>query len=353
MKNRILAVGLMLMCLFAGSALAQGDALDLRGGSFVSEQEIAAQIEANPGVQCVDLSGALLLVETCQSLRRQYPEIDFIWTIDVFGKEVSSEETSIDFAGVEVNDMDHLIACLDCLPNLREVLMYGNFVPKDYKEKIFARYPETFFGWTIRLEKNRYVIRTDDTAFSTLKNGAPPYFYDDDLWWVKMCPNLVALDLGHNMITDLSFLYDAPQLKILIVACNYIEDLTPISSLHNLEYLEVFKNKITDVSPLAEMDTLIDLNLCVNEISDVSPLFGLTQLERLWLSHNEPITDEHKAEIRAAFPDTEVVFSSQGSTGIIYLDNGKEAPGWRSHPRYDVIHRVFNRGRYEPWEDGN
>ena len=348
-RKWIAVAALVLLCLTA-CAFAEEGVLDLRGMSFDDAGQIAQLIDGAPGVETVDLTGSVLTADICGELMSRYPEIRFLWTIDVFGLEISSGTQSVDFYGVQVEDIDHLIDCLDCLPDLREVLMYNNYVSKDNKERLFARYPHIFFGFTIRMENGRYEIRTDDTSFSTLKNGAPPYFYDRDLWWVKMCPNLLALDLGHNMITDLSFLYDAPQLKILIVACNYIEDITPIASLHDLEYLEIFKNEISDVSPLAGLDKLIDLNLCVNEISDVSPLFGLTQLERLWLSHNKNITEEHRTKILEAFPDTEVIFSSQGSTGVIYLENGKDIPGWRSHPRYDVIWRIFNRGGYRPWE---
>lgn len=349
--SALLAIALLLW-LQVGAALAQENVLDLRGGSFASAGEIAALIEETQGVDTVDLSGVSLPLQDRGELVRQYPGVHFIWTVDMFGLEVSSEAQSVDLAGYEVSSIDRLVSCLDCLPNLREVLMYRNYVSKADKEMLFARYPQIFFGFTIRLENRRYEIRTDMTAFSTLKNGAPPYFYDDDLWWVKMCPNLQALDLGHNMITDLSFLYDAPQLKILIVACNYIEDITPIASLHELEYLEVFKNSVVDVSPLAGLDKLIDLNLCVNKIEDISPLFGLTQLERLWLSHNKGISDEHRQEILSAFPDTEVVFNSQGSTGVIILENGRDIPGWRTHPRYDVLYRIFHTNQYEPWEKG-
>lgn len=351
MRRIILALMLivLLMCLQASAALAQEDVLDLRGMSFSSAGEISALIDARPETTAVDLTGAPLPLNVCREIITQYPDIRFIYTLSLFGLEVSSEAESVDFAGCDVNDTERLIAGIDCLPNLREVLLYRNFVSKENKELLFARYPDIFFGFTIKLENRRYEIRTDMTAFSTLKNGAPPYFYDDDLWWVKMCPNLLALDLGHNIITDLSFLYDAPQLKILIVACNAIEDITPIASLKNLEYLEVFKNGVVDVSPLAGLDKLIDLNLCVNKIEDVSPLFHMQHLERLWLSHNKGITDEHRQEIIDAFPNTEVVFSSQGSTGLILLPNGGDLPGWRDHPRYDVIYRIFHKNEYEPW----
>jgi Leucine-rich repeat (LRR) protein len=72
---------------------------------------------------------------------------------------------------------------------------------------------------------------------------------------LKYLKNLKYLDVGHNAIDDLSFLYDLPELRILIVADNYvtdyITDLTPIASLKHLQYLEVFTNNITDLSPLS------------------------------------------------------------------------------------------------------
>ena len=91
----------------------------------------------------------------------------------------------------------------------------------------------------------------DQTAFSTL-HGDPsdPVHSENDFSILKYCKNLMALDVGHNIIRDVSFLYDLPKLRVLILACNCITDITPVGSLKDLEYLEIFWNQIGDISPL-------------------------------------------------------------------------------------------------------
>jgi hypothetical protein len=151
----------------------------------------------------------------------------------------------------------------------------------------------------------------------------------------------VALDIGHNRVDDLSFLYDLPNLKVLIVACNAVTDITPIGSLKDLEYLEIFKNKIKDISPLAGLTNLVDLNICFNYIGDWTPIHGLTKLERLWLYNSNNYSDDRPVptsvvnELKEKLPDCYIDYRS-------YSTNG----GWREHPRYDVIYEMFKSGQY-------
>ena len=117
MRRIILALMLivLLMCLQASAALAQEDVLDLRGMSFSSAGEISALIDARPETTAVDLTGAPLPLDVCREIITQYPDIRFIYTLSLFGLEVSSEAESVDFAGCDVNYTERLIAGIDCL----------------------------------------------------------------------------------------------------------------------------------------------------------------------------------------------------------------------------------------------
>ena len=154
----------------------------------------------------------------------------------------------------------------------------------------------------------------------------------------------MALDVGHNIIKDVSFLYDLPKLRVLILACNCIKDITPVGSLKDLEYLEIFWNQIEDISPLKNLTHLVDLDIVNNYIKDLTPLHEMKQLKRLWTHHFnmkgmmrpwEPID-----ALRAALPDTHIDNDSTSTAG-----------GWRVHPHYDVIYRMFRTTVYEPFED--
>ena len=342
-----LLVLLLLLCLFT-CAQAE-ETLDLRGRTFEGMAELHALLDST-SAPAADLTGVKLTNLQRKALMQRYPHIQFLWTVDVYGLPVTTEETEIDLKGHHISKVSTLCDALDCLPSLRKVKMYNNFTTWQEKELLFNRYPHIQFCFDVHLQQ-MYHIRTDEvTAFSTLKNGKPPYVRNDQLWWVKMCPNLLALDLGHNIISDLSFLYDAPKLKVLILACNNLTDLTPLACQTDLEYLELFLNSITDVSPLSNLKNLKDLNLCFNQITDVTPLMDLPNLERLWLTQNTGIPQEQLDMLRERYPNTEIVFKSNGATGSITLENGRSAPGWRDHDRYPIIWHMFNHGKYLPWD---
>jgi len=188
-----------------------------------------------------------------------------------------------------------------------------------------------------------HYISPDATAYATRHNNKAATHGDFEN--LRYCPDLLALDLSHNEITDLSFLKYCPKLKILLLGDNDIVDISPIAGLKDLEYLELFKNKITDVSPLAELDKLIDLNICFNRIDDLTPLYHLTGLERLWIynsnnySKSQPVPKSAVEELQQALPGTHIDHTSYSTLG-----------GWREHPRHFVVRDIFRKYKaYIPW----
>lgn len=263
----------------------------------------------------------------------------FAWAEPVTGCgiTVDSQAAEIDFGSVRVKDVDELIALLHALPQVTRVDMYESRLSNDDMDRLTEQFPDIEFGWTVRL--GNHTLRTDATAFSTLHSpGRDTEHKTRDFYALKFCTHLQALDLGHNAITDISFLRDLPDLKVLILACNDIRDISVLAELTQLEYLELFTNKFTDITPLANLTNLIDLNLSNNDITDLTPLYGLTSLERFRMCMDGYLTDDQRAEIEAALPNCQIGW--------------KEHPtgeGWREHPRYDVIYRIFHTGVYEPF----
>ena len=250
-------------------------------------------------------------------------------------------------------DFRALYKFLDQLPNVKKVDMFATDIRRNRIDEMAERYPDIEFGWTMIIpcrnelhpERTVHRIRTDATAFSTLHNTTCTEHTARDFEILKYCKNLQALDIGHNAVTDLSFLYDLPHLKVLIVACNItLKDITPIGSLKELQYLEIFKNDINDISCLANCTELVDLNICFNRISDWSALEGLTHLRRLWLfnsnnySDNIPVPREAMDALRRALPDCKVDEKSYSTEG-----------GWRNHPRYDTLYAMFAGTEYIPF----
>ena len=263
-----------------------------------------------------------------------------------FSAPISSEE--IDLGKVHVSasgkEYEQFYAFLSKFPNLKKVDMYATVIDGAHIKVLKEKFPEVEFGWTMKVGARK--IRTDITAFSTRHSDTSTRRSEETYALLTNCKNLLALDLGHNSIRDLSFLYDMPQLKVLILVDNYFQDITPIGSLKNLEYLEIFYNDVRDVSPLAGLTNLIDLNICFNRIEDLSPLQGLTQLERLWVSHanshnvSVPMKEGMVEALRAALPNTLVDSTAKSSIGN----------HWRDHPRYKILKKMFTNSVYTPFE---
>lgn len=259
---------------------------------------------------------------------------------------VDKDAEYVDLGKVRVEDMDVFINFLRKMPNIKKVDMFStNMYSKDI-DKLAAAFPDVEFGWTMRI--GDHWVRTDATAFSTLHNNRSPQHTENNFKNLKYCKNLLALDIGHNAVKDLSFLYDLPNLKVLILACNIdLHDITPVGSLKNLEYLELFKNDIHDISCLANCTNLIDLNICFNRIKDWTPLHGLDKLERLWLFNSNNWSDQYPVDkevvkaLKEALPNCHVDSTSYSTLG-----------GWREHERYYVIYHMFKYSEYIPFDRG-
>ena len=256
-----------------------------------------------------------------------------------------SQAEYIDFGSMQVKSIDALIDYLKQFPNLKKVDMFATRIYPSSIDKLAAAFPELEFGWTMRI--GDHWVRTDQTAFSTLHGNASSQHDESDFSYLRYCRNLLALDIGHNAVRDVSFLYELPKLKVLILACNLIEDITPVGSLTELQYLELFKNEINDVSVLTACTELLDLNICFNRITDWSCLESLSKLERLWLynsnnwSENDPVPAEVIAALQAALPQCQIDSTSYSTLG-----------GWRDHKRYYVVFNMFKYSEYVPFYRG-
>ncbi len=252
----------------------------------------------------------------------------------------------VDLGKISVTDWKGFYAFLQQLPNLKKVDMYGSVINLDAHKTMMELFPDVEFGTQIRLKGRRF--RTDITAFSTLINEGDTtrlINYDEAEMLSIRCRNLYALDIGHNKVKKLDFLYNMPELRVLIVALCDLTDITPIASLKHLEYLEIFHNRIEDLSPLEDLPYLMDLDIVKNKAADLAPLAKIKSLKRLWIywnNHPDSPTPEQVAMLQEALPECHIDYVSTSTGG-----------GWRNNPHYDVINRMFRKKTYEPFADSD
>ena len=321
-------VGLDYTVLVCGTeAEPDAETLDLSEAEELSADALLSALPLLPKLKTVDLGtdtdpdlvAALLDVDTGLSFRYAY-------TFDYCGRTLSESTETLDLTGVPVTDLDELKTAFARLPKLKHVEMAGCGIPDAEMAALRDEYPELGIVWEISLGFWGKV-RTDATAFTTRSSKRPDEMKyrltTETVQPIQYCTDLVALDLGHQQIEDISCLKSLTKLKVLILADNKISDISALAYMPDLVYVELFMNRISDLTPLSGLRHIKDLNLCTNRISDLTPLYSLTSLERLWYSNNKYTKADHDAL------QAQLVNCICNRTVWQETDDG-----WREHERY-------------------
>jgi len=280
-------------------------------------KEVLQMLEYLPHIRTVTLIDPATDGESLSALPQQYPDVSFRWEMDVLGTRVTTDDTDLDFSGIQTEELEHLETALSCFPNLETVYLgecgIDNEVLSAYRDRVRKEYKVV---WLLRLDI--LTVRTDAVYFMPAKDN---YYCitNEHMDLMRYCEDLVCVDLGHIGITRCDWVEDMPKLKYLLLGDTDLESVAPIAKLKELVYLEVFLTRVTDYAPLLECTSIRDLNLGFTK-GDPEPLKQMTWLDRLWWSA-APVP---KAEIQEFLPDTILMFDKASSTGN----------GWRESQNY-------------------
>lgn len=298
--------------------------------------EYAAIADLLPNISEIELAGGNYTPEQAGTLAYAWPEAHLAGTIALFRQTFSTDAEELDFSGTKISleQTEQFKPLIAAMPQLKKVIMSDCGISNEDMDALDLSYENVRFVWTVHFKV--YDVRTDTDRFCVSDLPWNKYvawpMTDKDFAPIKYCRDLVALDLGHENISDLSFLYNMPKLKWLIIAIEHnIFDLTPVASLKDLYYLEVFNNELLDISPIAECKNLKHLNISNTRGNfSIEPLFEMKQLDRLWFALNH-LTEEEKEALVAALPNTEV-----------YLEQTYAVAGsWRTTEVYQELHAAL------------
>lgn len=298
--------------------------------------EYASFSDLLPCVTEIELCGGDYTARQAAAISEAWPSAQLSGTIAMLGQSFSIDSEELDFSDTKISleETQEFASLIAAMPSLKKVIMSDCGIADEDMDALDQAYPSVRFVWTVHFKV--YDVRTDTDRFCVSDlpwNGYVAWpMTDKDFAPIKYCRDLIALDLGHENISDLSFLYNMPKLKYLIIAIEHNTfDLTPVASLKNLYYLEVFNNELLDISPLTECKNLKHLNIS-NTRGDYSiePLFQMTQLDRLWFALNH-LTEEEKEALRTALPNTEIYLEQTDSVG----------GSWRECEVYDELHEAL------------
>ena len=279
-------------------------------------------------------------------MTRQYTEEEFAEldlsgltaeeVVDVYACCDKDSLTFMNLSKHSVSDVSVLVHKIEQFPNLTQVDMCDCGISSEQMDSINDYFPNTKFVWMIRV--GRWAFRTDVVAFSTYQPKVITCrLTNKDAQQFKYCTDLQALDIGHNSVSDYSFLRYLTELRILIVADNYdtvnggyVKDLSYAKYCTKLQYFEFFISNVYDLSFLYDLPNLKDVNLCYTRIDDFDPLLSLPNLERLWINCCGVSYDEYQV-LKEAYPEATIMYAYAGSTD----------QGWRNHSRYYAMRDSF------------
>ena len=309
------------------------ESLRLDAGVSGDADELALALSRLTHLKKLDLRDCALTPRELQRALSVCRNVETDYVIRLFGQTYLPDCEELDLSGIPVDDTGEIEAAVTLMPKLKKVIMCDCGVPDDEMDALNRRFENVRFVWTVYFSV--YALRTDATMFCAsdvpFLNYLAPELNDAQVYPIRYCTDLEALDLGHMWFSDLSFLYEMPKLKILILVEGRFHDITPIGSLEDLEYLEIFMNRFDDISPLLNCKKLKHLNICYCTGFDLAPLAEMKQLERLWYAGLGP---QRGAFLVEALPDTECYFP--------YTDpDGSTGGGWRETETYFQMRDVF------------
>lgn len=294
----------------------------------------------------IDLSAVLCEPEQIQTVQAAFPTQEILWQYDLCGIVVGPETETLNYNDRPIESLEPFYRTLPLLNRLSSLEMCGCGVGNEDMDALRTAFPNAGIVWTIQTE--HWTVRTDADHFATWRIARTDaqgrileaynisFNNNADLDWLKYCHDLVALDVGHNILTDCEFVRNMPKLRYLIIADNKISDISPIASLSELRYLEIFANPIKDLSPLSGLKNLVDLNMCGCPIPGLEDLYGLP-LERVWMTPYELKNPSGTAEaFHEALPDCELQYIT---------DRDFTGKGWRHHPRYKELRLALGRAK--------
>jgi Leucine-rich repeat (LRR) protein len=325
--------------------------INLSNISSLDITELLTTFRQLPNLKSVDLTGCTLSDSDKHMLIESFPDCFFLWDVTFdFGLTVSSDIPELDLQGVFIKDTTAFTEQLKLLPNLTFLNMSNCNLSNEELAAIRDALPDVKVVWMLHLLY--WELRTDAAAFSMGYRSRKP-FPDGKGWYTNVgnsfsykrlgskeieqlqyCTDLVALDIGHSHVSDLSVIGKLHTLKYLVIGLLDVTDISALSGLTNLEYLEAFYNRLDDddMEVFLQLKSLKYLNVGGNNIYSIDVLKQLTWLDRLWVNLAF-LSDDDVEALKAALPNTEVHAKR-------YADPGGD--GWPfDNPGYTEMRALF------------
>ena len=257
------------------------------------------------------------------ALPKEYPHVDFSWTLTFHDMTLDHTTAALDLTGIPVT-VEEMETLIPYLPNLSYVDMSGCGIDNEQMDALNRRHENIKIVWTVSI--GQFIqLKTDTTWFMAAKFGYT--VSTEDVYNLRYCTDIIAIDLGHMKITNCDFVAFMPHLRYLILADTKVKDLTPLTGLDELAFLELFLMDVQDFAPLETLTALEDLNLHYTQ-GNAEVISRMTWLKNLWWNR---CSDQDLELLRQSIPGCHINYTSYQSTG----------GGWRNLPNYYAQRDIF------------
>lgn len=245
-------------------------------------EEILEKLPYFENLQQVKLENPQGEAENLYALMELLPDTEFTWELELQGIRMNWDDTEADLSaaqGLSIAEVDRLMGWL---PELEQVFLgecgIDNEALAKFREE---KRPDYKVVWTV--DCGGIAVRTDADHFMPVKHNIY-YFFNEDCYNLRYCEDMIAVDVGHMAINDISWVKGMPHLKYLILAHTNVRDITDLSTCKELLFLEIDYSMVLDYSPLLGCTALEDLNLGYTWGEDLEPIYQMTWLKNLWFN---------------------------------------------------------------------
>ena len=258
------------------SKLTQLDISDIP----MTDAQVRQLLQWLPNTRQADLRGCGLSDREMMALADENPDIFFLWEMTFGNVLLPTDAEELDISNQLMQSTSEIEDLLPYFPNVKKVVMSHCGFDDETMDALNKRYDDIRFVWSIQVQN--VSIRTDTTFFYPFKYNRDMTVNNDDLYPLRYCTDIVAVDIGHMWaVTDCEWAAFMPKLKYLILVETQITDLSPLANCKELCFLEIFKTQIRDYSPLVNCTSLVDINMC-RTYGDYRPLLEMPWLQTVY-----------------------------------------------------------------------
>ena len=294
---------------------------DLSEASGSQTQQLLVELANFPALTDVQLGGGFAPSDV-KALMDGLPGVTVHYSFALFGKTVSTTDERLEYVNVEIGDegLAQIRQALDIMPACTYLKLDRCGTTDNAMAKLRDDYPDTKVVWRIFFAF--YNCLTDTEVLRCIRE-----LDDENVEVLKYCTDVKYLDMGHNTeLANFDFVNYMPKLEIAIVVDSDIPNLDAFGKCPNLQWLEIVNcQEVRDLSPLANCTHLKGLNISANfDINDLTPLYGLQEMERLFLGHQD-LTEEDVKAVQNALPNCWVSIGAKSTDIVSY----NYSFGWR------------------------